>query len=130
MKRYFRLSFIPLVTVVFLALAACGGAADFDPAAGLLDQFGGSFGDEVAAVVPDTLPGLSSGRILSPSRGLSPATIAAADGQLTPLGSPESILAGILKQSRALLTHLTASRDPLLSFLGGLSQTNRHGTRA
>jgi S1-C subfamily serine protease len=70
MKRYFRLTFIPLVTIVFLSLAACGGAAQFEPAASLMDQLGGSFDDKIAAVAPGSTPILS------------PATIAAADGQL------------------------------------------------
>ena len=76
MKRIMRLTFIPLATIVFITLAACGGASQFEPAAGLLDGLGGTLGEEMAALAPDALPAFSPASILSP------ATVAAADGQL------------------------------------------------
>jgi 2-alkenal reductase len=76
MKRLVRITFIPLVTIVFISLAACGGGGQLDQAAGLFDQLGGPLGKEMAALAPDALPAFSPATILSP------ATVAAADGQL------------------------------------------------
>ena len=70
MQRLFRLTVLPLAVIIFISLAACGGAAQFEPAATLLDQVSGVIGDEAAAIAPGSIPVLS------------PATVAAADGQL------------------------------------------------
>ncbi len=78
MQRIVRLTILPMAVIVFISLAACGGAAQFEPAAGLLDQVGASIGDEVAAIAPGS------------KTVLSPATVAAADGQLATIYSDVS----------------------------------------
>ncbi|MGD2079003.1 MAG: trypsin-like peptidase domain-containing protein, partial [Chloroflexota bacterium] len=84
MQRYVRLSFIPLVIFVLLSLAACGGAGQSSPVAGLIDQFGQTLGQEMSTLAPDPLPDFSAGTTLSPSAAL------AADGQLAAIYSDVS----------------------------------------